>query len=240
VIPLALPPLPVDVTAFKSFVQSHCEQCAFSGNAIRYVLFHARKPVIGGRLVTHSCDPRYGDLPGDARFRWDPVFRSRFLPFTKWCEALPFKQMYGLELVTQTAHIGEHLDIFGHNSSRTHYRRFHSVEPMYYRLVFCEPDDAVSRTRSFFVTRSYRGKRHYVRLPKGTNAFAMSSSVCYHGATFNPGHFKTTGVIYGELDSDRHKALLEESLGKFSDRAIPFPGATAVKGPGSKLPYRAS
>lgn len=236
-IPLDLPPLPVDIEAFRAFTQTHCEACAFNGNLVRYVLFHARKPVIDGELVLHAADPRLREVPDGTTFAWDPVFAERFPALVEWVEALPFARIHDFSLVTQNSDVAEHLDVFGHNNSITWYEHFRPVEPMYYRILFCDPQDAVTRNRCFYVTTTFGGERHWVRLPEGVSAIAMGGSTCYHGAQHNAGHYKTTGVLYGELDRHRHWDLLRRSLARYGDLAVKTPRPGPVEGPGAVMPY---
>jgi hypothetical protein len=237
IIPLDVGRAPVDAEALKAFVQRNCERCAFTANAIRYVLFFARKPVIDGELLLHACDPRFEDLTDAAGYAWDPVFQREFPELCTWVEELPLRVLFGVDLVTQTADIRDHLDVFGHNNSESYFREFRHIEPIYYRAIISDPGDNVARSRCFYVTREHGGERRYVNLPDGTDAFAMSSSICYHGAEFHAGHFKTTVVIYGEHDVERHLALLDRSLERYGDHAIRFEAAGPVGGPGAVLPY---
>ncbi len=238
-IPLDLAQPPVDVDRLRAFVQRHCEQCAFTNDTIRYVLFHTRKPVYRGEAVLRACDPRFGAGVPD-RYEWDPVFLSAVPALVDWFEDLPFIRLNGVELVTQTQDIQDHLDVFGDNNAETYHRRYRHIEPIYYRVIVTYPDDVQARNRSFYVTRDYRGEKHYARLPDGTSTVAMSSSICYHGATHLPGHYKTTMVMYGELDRARHLALLRRSLARYADYAVRFDGAGPVTGPGREFPYRGS
>lgn len=238
-LPLDLTHPPVDVGQLKSFVQHHCDQCAFTNNTIRYVLFHARKPVYRGELALGPGDPRFsGELP--QRYEWDPRFSHAFPQLVAWFEALPFIRINGVELVTQTLDIPEHLDVFGNNNADTYHRRYRHIEPIYYRVIMTNPDDMLARSRSFYVTREFGGTRHYAHLPDGTSTFAMSSSVCYHGATHVAGHYKTTMVMYGDLDPMAHLALLRRSLERYGEYAVKFDRAGPVDGPGREFPYRGS
>jgi hypothetical protein len=142
-----------------------------------------------------------------------------------------------MTLVTQTDDIREHLDVFGHNNSVTYYEAYRHVEPMYYRIIFCDPGDTVCRNECFYVTFEYGGDRHFVRLPPDSCAIAMSSSTCYHGAVHHPGHRKTTVAIHGLLERTRHLELLARSLVKYRDYAIRVPAPGPVTGPGAVLPY---
>ena len=236
-IPLDLTHPPVDIDRLRSFVQLNCEQCAFTNNTIRYVLFHSRKPVYKGQLVLRACDPHIRAALPD-RYEWDPVFKSEFPELVDWFESLPFIRINGVELVTQTHDIDDHLDVFGNNNSETYHRRYHSIEPIYYRVIMAYPDDVLARSRSFYVTREFGGEKHYAKLPDGTSTIAMSSSICYHGATHAPGHYKTTMVMYGDLDRARHLTLLKRSLDRYADYAVRFEGAGPVGGPGLEFPYR--
>lgn len=237
VIPLDLPHPPVELARFRQFVQTYCEQCAFGDNVIRWILFRARKPIVDGSLLLHACDPRWDQLDGNTEFGWDPVFRAAFPHFVVWIELLPIERIHGIDLVTQTDHIPPHMDIFGENNALTYHRRFACIEPMYYRIILAEPEDASGRMCSFYVSREVDGPRHYVHLPPDTSAFAMSSSICYHGATFNRGCYKTTVVVYGDVDQESHLSLLARSLEKFAEYAIRFDGGGPASGPGAAPRY---
>jgi hypothetical protein len=236
IIPLDVSPPAVDMHDLRDFLQKHCERCAFTNNVIRYVLFLARKPVVNGQLLLHAADQRLTDEMSSERFDWDPAFKLRFPGLVDWFEQFPFDELYGIDLVTQTDDIQEHMDIFGHNNSETYFARYREIEPMYYRTVFRLDGDEVARTRSLYVTREFHGEKFYVELPREVYAFAMSSSVCYHGACFNRGHYKTTAATYGSLNRARHLDLLERSLAKFGTHAIKFE-ACPVPGPARELPY---
>ncbi len=237
VIPLDLPPMSVLIDDMRDFAQSRCEECAFNGNLLRYVLCHARKPVMGDELVLYPSDPRLRSIAQGTRFDWDPEFRLRFPALVDWVDALPFNRIHDFSLVTQNSSVAEHLDVFGENNSVTWYETFRIVEPMYYRIIFCRPDDEVTRNRCFFVTTEFGGEKHWVRLPEGVAAIAMGGSTCYHGAHHNPGHYKTTGVLYGDLDPRRHWDLLKRSLDRYRDFAVRTPTPGPVVGPGAVMPY---
>ena len=239
VIPLDLPPPPVDMAALCAFLHRHCEACAFTDNVIRYVLFYGRKPYVDGELLLHTADPRFASLSEDTRFAWDPVFAEQFPALTAWFDALPFTRLDGVTFVTQTDHIREHMDIFGQHNSVSYYELFRAIEPRYYRVIFSTPGDEAARSQSFHITQRYGGTKEFVRLPEDTAAIAMSSSTCYHGAVFNPGHYKTTGVVYGFVDPVRHLELLRRSLAKYADHAIRLHEPGPVGGPAAVMPYQA-
>jgi hypothetical protein len=235
-IPLDVPAPEVDVEALRRFVQSFSDGCAFTRNEIRYVTYYARKPARAGRLL-RPADPGFADLQPGTSFAWDPAFATRFPALVRWLERLPFRELHGIDLVTQTADVPDHMDIFGNNNSVSYYRRYRAVEPRLYRALLFEPDDARVRRRSFYVTKRFGGRRHFVVLPRETHIFAMSSSICYHGSVRNRGHYKTTAAIFGALDPVRHLELLRRSLARFPRHAIRLaPGP--VSGPGAFRPYR--
>ena len=140
-------------------------------------------------------------------------------------------------MVTQCADIPEHMDIFGDNNSITYFEAFRAVEPMYYRVIFTEPEEIETRRNSFYVTQEFGGEKEFVHLPEDTACFALSSSGCYHGAKFRKGHFKSTAAIYGYLDERRHGELLGRSLEKYRDHAIRLRRPGPVGGPAAKRPY---
>jgi hypothetical protein len=236
-IPLDVPAPPVDITELQRFVQSRCEQCAFTDNRIRWVLYHARKPVFDHEPLLYAQDPRFEQLTPDTRFVWDPCFGRSFRALAEWFETLPFTNLQGLTLTTQTDHIRDHMDIFGHNNSASYYEHHRDMEPCYYRMILCHSDDEISRKRSFYVTQEYGGAKRYVNLPDDTSLIALSSSCCYHGATHNPGHYKTTAVLYGDLDRGAHLELLKRSLDRYGDYALRLDRPGPVSGPGAVLPY---
>jgi hypothetical protein len=238
VIPLDVAQPPVDPDSLRRFVQTYCEKCAFTRNRIRYVAFNARKPVLAGTTFLHACDPRFYAVDESTAFTWDPVFQHHFGALCAWFEELPFQTLLGLTLVTQTADIPEHLDIFGAHNSVTYYEAFRAIEPQFYRVVFTDPGDDVARNQAFYVTLRYGHEKRFVTLPEGTSAFALASSTCYHGAVHRAGHFKSTAALYGVLDRPRHLSLLRRSLARFDAAAIRLDAPGPVDGPGAEMPYR--
>lgn len=238
VMPLDLPMPPVDTGQLRSFLQTKCEGCAFTNNEAKYLLFYARKPVVDGKLLLHAADPLIGETYEGTHFDWDPIFENRFSDLVEWFNALPFIELHGVTLVTQTADIPEHMDIFGMNNSITYYEMFRRYEPRYYRVIFTLPGDTVARNQSFFVTQEYGGERAYISIPEGTSTIALSSSTCYHGATWRRGHYKTTAAIYGNLDVEKHLSLLRRSLDRYPDYTILLRKPGPVMGPAGELPYR--
>jgi len=238
VIPIDVPPAPFEFSRLRAFVQAYCEQCGFTNNCIRYVAFYARKPFLNGKLALHCVHQQSPLIDEHSRFDWDPEFRVAFPEVVEWFSCLPLRRLNGVVLVTQTDDIPDHVDIYGQQSSRTYFERFKDVEPKNYRILVADHhDDAVQRG-AFYVTQTYRGERQYVRLPPETNVFALSASVCYHGSTYHRGHHKTTVVIHGVVDPERHVALLNRSLHRFGDHAIRFPGAGPAMGPAAQFPYQ--
>jgi hypothetical protein len=219
-IPLAVPLPDLDVADLRHHVQTYCDQCRFEGNLIRYVISLTREQ------ARHA-----------GPFHWKPAFEQRFSGLVRWVEALPFQEIYGVDLVTQTADVGDHLDIFGHNNSETHLAIHEHVEPIYYRAIFVDDAASPTRNRSFYIAREFGGPRQYLQMPRETVAFALNSSTCYHGAKFHPGYFKTTMAIYGKLDEAAHHRLLQKSLDRFGDCAIDLEEVTPVAGPGAQFPY---
>src|SRR5215470_12074551 len=63
-VPLDVPPPPIVAARLAAFVELHCESAYFTENVARFILFHARKPIAGGALVLHSCDPRLTETGG--------------------------------------------------------------------------------------------------------------------------------------------------------------------------------
>ena len=235
VIPLDLPAPPVDIDRLRAFVHKHCDSCAFTGDDIRMVVFYARKPIVDGKLLLHSADPRFEATDDDSRFDWDPAFATTFPDLAAWFESFPFTRLDGVTFVTQTADVDEHMDIFGMHNSHSYYELFRDVEPRYYRIIF--GGDEVARNESFYVTQSYRGEREFVRLPSETAVIAMGSSTCYHGAKHKRGHYKSTVAVYGTLDVARHRELLRRSLAKHADRSIRLRQRGPVGGPAAVMPY---
>jgi hypothetical protein len=187
-------------------------------------------------MLLHTADPRFYQTDDDTRFEWDPVFQRTFGPLTEWFESFPFIRIDGVTLVTQTADVGEHMDIFGMHNSVSYYEMFRAVEPRYYRTIFAGDDEG--RNEAFYITQSFGGEREYVRLPPETSVMAMSSSTCYHGSRFNRGHYKSTAAMYGLLDVERHLQLLERSVARYPDHAIRLRRPGPVGGPAAEMPYR--
>lgn len=237
-IPLDVPLPPVNGDEMRRFVQTHCERCAFTDDEIRWVGFFARKPKIGSSLQLYTHGVEFEDVSKTLEYGWDPAFAERFPDLLDWFENLPFARLTGLTLTTQTDHVPDHMDIFGNNNSVSYYEAFRSLEPRYYRMIFSREVDEISRRESFYVTEEFGGPRRYVELPDETAIFAVSSSACYHGAKHNPGSYKTTGVLYGELDMDGHLELLRRSLVRFGGSCIRLTRPGPVLGPGAERPYR--
>lgn len=237
VIPVDVVPPPVNVDHLRRFVQNNCESCAFSDNVIRYVLFSARKPLVGNHMIEHSIRHRQIEMKDVDTYHWDPCFAEAFSDLTCWFEALPFKRLNEIDLVTQTDDIPDHMDIYGMENSVSYFAKFSVIEPRNYRIVICDPADEDARCNSFYVTSTHGGNRDYVKFPPDTHTIATSSSICYHGATHHKGHYKTTAVVHGVLDTERHMALLAKSLKKYGDFAIRYEEARPVDGPGAIFPY---
>ena len=237
-IPLDVPVPPVDTARLRTFVQTWCERCKFSDNVIRLLLYHARKPMVNGAPMPWEPAAYSDSLPPGTKFGWDPSFAASFPELTEWFESLPFAELGGLTFATQTDHVHEHMDIFGQNNSITYYEAYRHLEPRFYRTIFCYEDDRKCRENSFYVTTEYGGEKRFVRLPPETSVIAMSSSTCYHGAVHNKGHFKTTAVLYGDLDQAAHYDLLQRSLDRYGDLAVRLERPGPVMGPAAEFPYR--
>ena len=232
-VPLDLPAPRHDPFALRRFLQAHCDGCYFSDEVIRFTLFHARKPVIEGRLLCHICDPRFAFNAPGAGYDWDPIFRAAFPDLVAWFDALPFVTLEVVTFLVQTGDVPEHLDLFGRHTSITMYEAVRHLEPMYYRVLFAMPDDSESREASLYVTEEYGGERRFVSIPQGAPAFAIAASTCYHGAVYNRGRFKATAAVSGVLDERRHLELVGRSLAVHAERAVRLEHPGPVEGPGT-------
>jgi len=237
VIPLEFPLPPVDMTALRSFLQSTCEGCYFQDERIRFTLFHARKPVIDGALLLHTCDPRFAFNQPGTTYNWDPVFAASFPELVRWFETFPFTALEVVTFLVQTDEVPAHLDLYGNASPVQTYERCRHLEPMHYRVLFAEADDRQSREASFHVLREPGGSRQYLHLPQETAAFAVAASTCYHAADYHRGNFKATAAVSGTLDPERHAALLTRSLQQFERFAIRLETPGPVAGPAAATIY---
>ena len=236
-IPLDVAAPPVDMHALKQLLQSKCDGCYFQNGRVRFTLFHARKPVVDGRVLLHSCDPRFVfNVPG-AQYDWDPAFAAQFPELVAWFEQFPFTTLEVVSFLVQTAEVPVHLDLFGGASAVQTYEQYRQLEPMYYRVLFTEPSDQDSRTASLYVLKHPHDARRYVQLPEGVTAFALAATTCYHAADYNPGRFKATAAVSGTLDHQRHTQLLGRSLERYSAHAIRLAEPGPVSDAGARAVY---
>ncbi len=237
-IPLAVAAPPVDMQALMRMLQSTCDGCHFQDGRVRFTLFHARKPVVDGRVLLHCCDPRFVfNVPG-LDYDWDPAFAAQSPELVAWFEGFPFTTLEVVTFLVQTAEVPLHLDLFGGASAVQTYEAYRQFEPMYCHVLFAEPVEQDSRTSSLYVQRHPQDERRYVRLPDGVTSFALAATTCYHAADYNPGRFKATAAVSGTLDHQRHTRLLGSSLERYATHAIRLAEPGPVSDAGASAVYQ--
>lgn len=126
-------------------------------------------------------------------------------------EQLPLTGFSNVRLTIQNQPVDTHLDIYEkHGLDKELYEHFVSNEPCGYRFLLSGSTDALE----VFDGRKWRT----ARLPASPGCYLINTTRALHRVKEDKD--RLTLYVRGTVDVDRHKALIEKNLEKYSDYAI--------------------
>lgn len=129
---------------------------------------------------------------------------------------LPFKQLTVVVLFKQTAQVNHHYDPHTSDVYSDESEISIDLEPRRYNILLTRHD-----TPSFFVGNDMNEKIYPI-ITKDRPAFSFCERYHYHGADYI-GPNKVMLSVFGILDRDKHKVMIENSLKKYPNEVIKFP-----------------
>ena len=151
-----------------------------------------------------------------------PVFMNPYLPsFTQkifeQMNQLPFSRITHAQILRQTKNVAPHYDLaFKEKHFIDDCKDFNQEnEPALYKIVLNDTIDA----NCFYLTLDKSSPRNYIQLPCDTNVFCIREKNIMHGSDFNMQN-KFIVSIFGHIDKNQHRDLIQESLTKYSKYTI--------------------
>jgi len=127
---------------------------------------------------------------------------------------LPFKSLKAVSIMSSNGFVPAHYDI-SQNSPLGEKINYIDNEPSIYRLIV----DGSIKEKSFYVYNKLIGKK-YITMPEESPGWIMGALSCVHGNDENIPHQKLLVYIMGNLDKEKHIALLENSYKKYKKFSI--------------------
>ncbi len=159
-------------------------------------------------------------LNPDLPWKWRGVARENFPEIIDFVESqLPFRKITDVAIARSDDNLHPHRDQYYPSISKTQrinweyeHREF---EPLQYRICL---DGTISG--STFVTNDYSvsSKKVFLNMPPDTNTFSLGATNSFHGSTI--GNKKTLVCVFGFLDLERQKSLIEQSIKMYSDYVV--------------------
>jgi hypothetical protein len=151
--------------------------------------------------------------PGN--WEWTSKAKTYTPQLIKWIEDnLPFKDIRYCTALSSVGTIKAHSDIpFNAPPELLAYHR--SLEPSLYRLVL-----AGNIIKDGFYVSSETTPKTYTQLPEPSPGWVMGATSGLHGNDDSISNHKVLCYAMGELDQDKHYALIERSYLKYKEFAI--------------------
>lgn len=127
---------------------------------------------------------------------------------------LPFKQLKAVSIMSSNGEVPAHLDM-PLSASNEEKKNYLDHEPSIYRLLI----DGNIHNNSFYVATMSAGKK-YIKMPIDSPGWAMGCYSCAHGNDEKISNQKLLVYLMGDLDTEKHNALIESSYVKYKDFAI--------------------
>ncbi len=131
--------------------------------------------------------------------------------FNEALNSLPYKYCSFAQLLSNKMYVTPHRDnddnVYGYGTE---------PEPSGMK-VFCSHTDK----RTLFMMKDEESRRDFVRLPSDTNTGAINDKKYLHGARYL-GEPKFILSVFGTIDTDKHKQLIDRSILKYKDYIIEY------------------
>jgi hypothetical protein len=127
---------------------------------------------------------------------------------------LPFKQLKAASIMSSNGSVPAHLDM-PLTAAYDEKKNYLEHEPSVYRLLI----DGSIHDNSFYVATVSAGKK-YITMPLESPGWAMGCYSCAHGNDEKVPNQKLLVYLMGDLDTEKHNALIEASYNKYKDLAI--------------------
>ena len=136
---------------------------------------------------------------------------------------LPYEKCTFTQILCQQVDIPPHQDGMYENKNNvkkvfkeTPYGFNRQPEPAGIKVMISD-----TSVKSFYVCRTMKSKRMYIKIPSATNAFAINERCFFHGSK-KPKSLKVILSTFGIVDEEKHRKLIKKSLEKYHEQAIWF------------------
>lgn len=151
--------------------------------------------------------------PGD--WNWTEKALTHLPGLVKWLEDnLPFTSIRYCIALSSVGTIKPHSDI-PHNAPQELLDYHKTIEPALYRIAL-----SGNIIENGFYVKNENVPKTYTHLPKDAPGWIMGATSCLHGNDDNISNHKVLCYAMGELDKDKHYALIERSYLKYKDFAV--------------------
>lgn len=215
-LPLDIPPLPDRDQVIQAFEES--------GHKEDYVWWNMEL-LLGAR----QFDVPLGSTPYD----WSTSARERYHGLIQWIEDyFPFKNLYYVHLAHATKTVMPHVDEnyvespFPHHMTITRELKSHLMdnEPVGYRFLIRGDRESLYLCKKYDPNYKtvHDQTKTWCQIPEDTDSFLIRNSRVPHGVdNSNQGdRHRLTGFLLGEVDPEKHQALIEKSISRYGDCVI--------------------
>lgn len=131
-------------------------------------------------------------------------------------DQLPYRELSVATIFRQKIDVTCHIDWFDTDKDNDLAEMSIENEPRRFNINLSKHD-----YKSFFVSDSEHGKKHYCNITKEVPGYAITEKYNWHGADY-VGEDKLILVTAGLIDRCHRDELVERSIAKFSDSLIKF------------------
>ena len=128
-----------------------------------------------------------------------------------WFAYFPFKNIRNIKFNIQKDIVREHIDFTSPDNDKQLFENNSINEPCGYRILI-----RGSRQGKLYVYKNEQ--KHYTVMPEDTDVYVLRHTDGLHGVDLEPN--RTTIFTHFEIDSVKHRDLIEKSLYKYKDYAI--------------------
>jgi hypothetical protein len=136
---------------------------------------------------------------------------QRYPELVEWFKLFPYKTIRNLKLNRQVSEVRKHIDFTRPELDVDLHKNNSENEPCGYRILL-----RGSRKNKLYVV--HNDEKIYCDVPDDTDVYVLGHTSTLHGVDDDDDRW--TIFTHFEIDSEKHKTLLEKSLTKYSNYAI--------------------
>lgn len=136
---------------------------------------------------------------------------TQYPELVEWLKNFPYLTIRNLKFNIQIGTVAKHIDFTRPKLEPQLYKNNSENEPCGYRILLHG-----SRSHKLYVVRN--GVKHYVTIPDSTDTYVLGHTNVLHGVEEDQD--RITIFTHFEIDSAKHKQLLEKSIQKYSEYAV--------------------